>query len=109
MYQDLCGFITGGFISVALTVPMQFEVPEPEVPVKTIAYAVVLFVIGTLLLVFGCLLFTGVIESDVSVVVVCGTGVNVRLRLPHVPSSVFCFLYFTRQKCWPCSHTPPFS
>lgn len=50
-----------------LTNLAQFEAPEPEIPVKTIAYAVVLFLVGTLLLVFGSLLFTGVIENNVRV------------------------------------------
>eukprot|EP00040_Diaphanoeca_grandis_P001415 m.18460 g.18460 ORF g.18460 m.18460 type:complete len:117 (+) comp12035_c0_seq1:343-693(+) len=39
----------------------QFEMPPTKVPYKAIAHATILFVIGTILLIFGCLTYTGVI------------------------------------------------
>ena len=44
----------------------QFESPPPKFPTKAIALAVTLFVIGTILLVIGSFLLTGVIDAKVS-------------------------------------------
>eukprot|EP00039_Didymoeca_costata_P007484 m.100438 g.100438 ORF g.100438 m.100438 type:complete len:110 (+) comp13707_c1_seq1:121-450(+) len=40
-------------------IPQQFEKAPVKVPYKAIAYAIVLFVVGTLLLCFGSFLYTG--------------------------------------------------
>eukprot|EP00050_Salpingoeca_kvevrii_P010325 m.7699 g.7699 ORF g.7699 m.7699 type:complete len:122 (-) comp2790_c0_seq1:143-508(-) len=43
----------------------QFERGEPKVPVRSIVLAVVLFIVGSVFLIVGTCLFTGVIDTKV--------------------------------------------
>ena len=45
--------------------PFQFIVPPAKVPKKSIVYAVVLFLAGSILLILGSLFFTGILANDV--------------------------------------------
>ena len=45
--------------------PEQFELKKRPVPWKAIGYAVLLFVIGTALLIAGCLIHTGHVDNEV--------------------------------------------
>ena len=42
----------------------QFMLPKRDVPWKSIMYAVALFVMGTILLVCGCLIHVGKVDND---------------------------------------------
>ncbi|CAK8672449.1 transmembrane protein 230-like isoform X2 [Clavelina lepadiformis] len=45
---------------------LQFEKPEPKVPIKAIGIAFVLFLVGTVLIVIGALLLSGHIDAKYS-------------------------------------------
>ena len=45
--------------------PEQFEIRKKTVPWKAIGYAIGLFVIGTALLIAGCLIHTGHVDNEV--------------------------------------------
>ncbi len=46
---------------------MQYIIPEPKIPKRSIIYAVVLFVAGSIMLTLGSLFFTGLLTGDVRV------------------------------------------
>lgn len=47
----------------------QFKRSPPKVPYKAIALAIFLFLIGSLLIIFGALLLAGTIQVEVSLVI----------------------------------------
>lgn len=51
---------------VAQFLPEQFALKERPIPWKAIGYAALLFVSGTILLLCGCLIHTGHVDSNVS-------------------------------------------
>ncbi|XP_071476238.1 transmembrane protein 230-like [Diadema setosum] len=44
--------------------PLQFKKKPPKIPWRSIGVAIILFIMGTVLLTVGALLFTGVIPND---------------------------------------------
>jgi hypothetical protein len=43
----------------------QFRVKEPEIPIKAILIAVVMFLVGSVMIIIGVMLFTGYISAQV--------------------------------------------
>ncbi len=69
VFTFLCYFITSihSYI-VSLSFKffiLQYIVPEPKIPKRSIIYAVVLFVAGSIMLTLGSLFFTGLLTGDV--------------------------------------------
>ena len=68
----------------------QFEKPTPKVPVKSIVYAVVLFVLGAIFLIFGVCIVTGTIDTKVRMCVCVCVSVCVSVCLCVCVSVCLC-------------------
>ena len=62
-------------------VPEQFCIPQRPIPWTAICYATLLFVIGTVLLLCGCLIHVGHVDSEVMKVKICLSKIS---NLPNL-------------------------
>lgn len=93
---------------------LQFKKSPPKVPYKAIALAIFLFLIGSLLIIFGALLLSGAIKVEVSLAVCCcilwtdGIIVGVQLKVSPVYKLKHHFFFGCQKAHYQVCHTPIF-